>query len=172
LGTFGLATTLYPTGVTGATNRYTDVAVDGQYERRVGSGSITAHAAWIHERQNLDASFAAGTAANRANTLRTFRVDGSYYTPGRVGTTVAYFTTSGDRDTLLYAPGAVSGSGTGSPNSSGLTGELDFLPWLNTRFVLQYVAYTKFNGATRGYDGFGRNASDNNTAYALVWLVF
>jgi hypothetical protein len=172
LGTFGLATTLFPTGVSGATNRYTDVAFDGQYERRIGGGNVTAHAAWIHERQNLDAFFATGAAANRANTLRTFRVDGSYYTAGRVGTTLAYFTTSGDRDTLLYAPGPVTGSRTGSPNSSGLIGELDFLPWLNTRLVLQYVAYTKFNGATSGYDGSGRNASDNNTFYVLAWLVF
>jgi hypothetical protein len=37
------------------------------------------------------------------------------------------------------------------------------MPWLNTRFALQYVAYTKFNGSKLNYDGAGRNASDNNT---------
>ena len=54
-----------------------------------------------------------------------------------------------------------------------LTGaELDYLPWLNTRFTAQYVAYTKFNGASSNYDGSGRGASDNNTLYLLAWLVF
>jgi hypothetical protein len=172
LGTYGLSTTRYPGAVAGATDRYTDVAVDGQYERRVGGGNITGHATWIHERQTLDASFTGGAAANRVNTLQMFKVDGSYYTAGRLGATLAYFGTTGTRDTLLYAPGPLTGSRTGVPNSNGVIGEVDFLPWLNTRLVLQYVAYTKFNGATSGYDGAGRNASDNNTLYLLAWLVF
>ena len=167
VGTYGMSTTLYPTGVTVPTNRYTDVAVDAQYERRVGGGNITAHASWIHENQKLEASFDSSLSANRSNTLKTFKLDGSYYTPGRVGTTLAYFSTTGDADSLLYA-----GSSTHSPNSSGIIGELDFLPWLNTRLTAQYVVYTKFNGARNNYDGSGRNASDNNTLYLLVWLVF
>jgi len=36
-------------------------------------------------------------------------------------------------------------------------------PWLNVRLSLQYVAYLKFNGAHSNYDGFGRDASANNT---------
>jgi hypothetical protein len=172
IGTFGLSTTLYPRGVSGLTDRYVDVAVDAQYERLVAGGNFTAHATWIHETQHLDATFGAGAAANPSNVLRTFRADAALYTAGRVGATLAYFTTSGDADTLLYAPAPVSGSRTGSPNSSGLIGEFDVLPWLNTRLALQYVAYARFNGARNGYDGFGRNASDNNTLYVLVWLVF
>lgn len=167
LGTYGMSTTLYPTNVTGPTNRYTDVAVDAQYERRIGGGNATAHATWIHEKQTLDAFFASGASANPANTLKTFKVDGSYYTPGRVGTTLAYFSTTGDADNLLYPANS-----TGSPNSNGIIGELDFLPWLNTRLTAQYVVYTKFNGARNNYDGAGRNASDNNTLYLLAWLVF
>ncbi len=172
VGTYGMSTRRFPTGIAGLHDRYTDYAFDAQYERKVGGGNATAHATWIHETQDLNATFAAGAAANPSNTLKTFKVDGSYYTAGRVGVTAAYFSTSGNADTLLYAPAAVGGSGTGSPNSNGLIGELDFLPWLNTRFTLQYVAYTKFNGAKNGYDGFGRNASDNNTLYLLAWLVF
>ncbi len=37
---------------------------------------------------------------------------------------------------------------------------------------LQYTIYNKFNGAHSDYDGFGRNASDNNTLYFLIWLAF
>ena len=171
LGTYGMSTTLYPMNVTGPTNRYTDVAVDAQYERRIGGGNATAHATWIHEKQTLDAFFSTGGSANPTNTLKTFKVDGSYYTPGRVGTTLAYFSTTGDADNLLYPANPVTNS-TGSPNSNGIIGELDFLPWLNTRLTAQYVVYTKFNGGRTNYDGAGRNASDNNTLYLLAWLVF
>lgn len=34
------------------------------------------------------------------------------------------------------------------------------------------VAYNKFNGGTRNYDGFGRNTGDNNTLYLLTWVAF
>ncbi len=166
IGTYGLSTTLYPTGVSGPTDRYTDVAFDAQYERRVGHGSITAHTTWIHEAQTLDASVASGNATNSANTLQTFRIDGSYYARGRVGFTLAYFSTSGDPDVLRYP-----GNSAGRPNSNGMIGEFDVLPWLNTRFTLQYIVYDRFNGARSAYDGV-RNASDNNTLYLLAWLVF
>jgi len=66
----------------------------------------------------------------------------------------------------------MSGSATGSPNSRGLLGELDLNLWENVRLVAQYVAYDKFNGAKLNYDGFGRNASDNNTLYVMTWLTF
>ena len=172
VGTYGMSTTLYPTGVTGPTDRYTDVAVDAQYERRVGGGNVTAHTTWIHESQRLNASFDSALVANASNTLKTFKIDGSYYTAGRVGATVAYFSTTGGADNVRYAPAPVVGSRLGSPNSNGIIGELDFLPWLNTRLTAQYVAYTKFNGSSTNYDGSGRNASDNNTLFLLVWLAF
>ncbi len=172
VGTYGMSTTLYPSGVTGPTDRYTDVALDAQYERRVGGGSVTAHTTWIHESQRLNASFDSALVANASNTLKTFKIDGSYYTAGRVGATVAYFSTTGGADNVRYAPAPVVGSRLGSPNSNGIIGELDFLPWLNTRLTAQYVAYTKFNGSSTNYDGSGRNASDNNTLFLLVWLAF
>src|SRR5579884_2113297 len=92
---------------------------------------------------------------------------------GRVGVTLAYIATTGDRDPGLYpADSPVAGSRTGRPDSNSLIGEVDFLPWLNTRFALQYVLYTRFNGAGNDYSGFGRDAADNNTLYGLVWLAF
>jgi len=72
----------------------------------------------------------------------------------------------------VYRPAPVAGSRSGRPNSTGLIGEVDFLPWWNTRFALQYVTYARFNGSHDDYDGFGRSASDNNTLYVLMWLVF
>ena len=171
LGTYGMSARLYPRGVGGITDRYTDVGLDAQYERRVGSarrarpgeqggteGHVTAHASWTGEWQRLDASFAAGRSANLRNTLHDLRIDASYYAPSRVGFTVAYFSVTGSVDDSLYAA-----YGARRPDSDGVIGELDFLPWLNARFTLQYVAYGKFNGSRTG---------DNNTLYLLTWLVF
>jgi hypothetical protein len=172
LGTYGLYARLYPTGVTGATDDYTDIGIDGQYQRRIGPGSLSARGTWIREDQSLDASFEAGTAANPSNTLDSYRLNGTYYLDRGVGITVGYFALSGDADARLYEPGAVDGSRTGRPDSDGFVGQLDFGPWLNTRLALQYTLYNKFNGASTDYDGSGRDASDNNTLYLLAWLVF
>ncbi len=172
VGTYGLSSRLYPTGVTGPTDRFSDLGGDVQYERVVGGGNFVVHATYIHERQTLAATFGAGGSANPANTLNTMRADATLLTASRLGASLGYFTTSGDADTLLYAPTSVTGSATGKPNSSGLTAEVQFMPWLNTRFSLQYVAYQKFNGGTSDYDGAGRSASDNNTIYLLAWFMF
>lgn len=45
-------------------------------------------------------------------------------------------------------------------------------PFVNLKIGLQYVAYTMFNGGTQNYDGFGRNASGNNTAFLYAWMAF
>jgi len=52
------------------------------------------------------------------------------------------------------------------------TDSRSYLPWLNTKLQLQYVGYDKFNGMRTNYDGSGRNASNNNTLYGLIWVNF
>ena len=174
IGTYGLSSQLYPTGVSGPVNRYTDVAVDAQIEQKLGDGAVIGRAAFIHEAQNLRGSLAQSppTAEVLTNTLKTFRASASYVPNLRYGASLGYFLTSGGTDAVLYAPGGITGSGTGSPNSSGLLGEFTFNPWQNTRLGAQYVAYQKFNGARSNYDAAGRNAGDNNTLYLYVWLAF
>jgi hypothetical protein len=172
VGTIGMSSSLYPEGVTGLRNRFTDIAFDTQYERRIGMGNLTAHAIWLHERQKLDADFDSGAAENPTNTLKTLRIDASAFTASRIGVTLGYFSTSGSADATRFPAEAVTGSANGSPKSSGVIGELSAYPWLNTRFSLEYVAYNKFNGAKTNYDGLGRNAGDNNTLFLLAWLAF
>ena len=83
------------------------------------------------------------------------------------------FQTKGDADTGLYAPGnAVTGSANGKPDSKGIRVEAMYTPWENTRFALQYTAYSKFNGDKTNYDGLGRSAKDNNTLYLLSWFMW
>jgi hypothetical protein len=84
---------------------------------------------------------------------------------------LGYFSTGGTADPLLYPANAVFGSATGSPETRGWTAELDYLPWQNVKFGLQYTAYSRCNGGRSNYDGFGRNASDNDTVYLFAWLV-
>ena len=45
-------------------------------------------------------------------------------------------------------------------------------PWVNLKLGVQYTLYTQFNGGTSNYDGFGRDASDNNALYVFAWLIF
>jgi hypothetical protein len=174
VGTLGLSTSMYPTGIAGSRNRFTDIGFDSQYELPVGEGkgNVRAHALYLHEKQRLDADVESGVAANATNTLNTFRIDASVYTAARMGLTAGYFTTTGTTDPLRYPAGTLTGSATGSPNSNGFIIELSALPWLNTRFEIQYVIYNKFNGASTNYDGAGRNAKDNNTLYLLSWVAF
>ena len=173
VGTYGMQVKQYPEGVAGPTDRFRDIAFDAQYQVESGPTLVALHGTWIGESQTLDATAGAGGADNVVDHLRTLRADGSLFWPQRrLGATLGFFTTSGDADAGLYPAAAVSGSGTGSPNSTGLIGQFDFNPWLNTRFSAQYVWYGKFNGASTNYDGSGRNASANNTLYLVAWLVF
>lgn len=175
IGTFGFAAQLYPAGVTGPVNRYTDAALDAQVERRVGSGQamVIGRATYIHEKQQLDATFGAGESANLNDNVSTARANVSLLPNLRFAATLGYFQTSGTTDATLYAPNAFTGSRTGSPNTSGFVAELQHNPWQNTRFGLQYVFYSKFNGAGTAYDvAGGRSASDNNTLYVYTWLAF
>ncbi len=78
----------------------------------------------------------------------------------------------GKSDSLLYAPAPVTGSSSGSPDSRGFIFEADYLPRDNIKVSLQYIVYDKFNGGRSNYDGSGRDASDNNTLYLVLWLTF
>ena len=70
----------------------------------------------------------------------------------------------------LYGTDAAGNART--PNSTGYIVELDYLPIQNVRLMFQYTGYNKFDGAKNNYDGNGRNASDNNTAFFNVWVAF
>lgn len=172
LGTYGIAASLFPAGVIGPVNRYNDFAIDAQFESKIGSSHANAHGSWVRENQHLDATFAADGSANPTNTLKELRLDAGIITPARVGLTLGYFAITGTTDPVLYVRAPVQGSASGSPNSAGAIGEVSIMPWLNTRFALQYVAYNKFNGAQLNYDGFGRNANDNNVLYLHAWIAF
>jgi len=170
IGTYGISAKLFPSGVSGMTDNYTDIAVDAQYEQKIGNSAVAAHAYWIGENQKLNATFADGGSDHETVKLNTFRINGNFYPGQHFGFSLGYLATFGDTDSTLYAPDPITGSREGKPNTNALVAEVDFLPWLNAKLSLQYVMYSKFNGASDDYDGFGRDASDNNTIYISTAL--
>lgn len=66
----------------------------------------------------------------------------------------------------------MTGFANNKPDSKGWIAELDWVPYENTKFALQYTMYNKFNGGDTNYDGMGRDAKDNNTLYLLSWINF
>jgi hypothetical protein len=184
VGTVGLITRIFPEKPSdipnlqetrGPSNRFTDIAVDAQYQFIGKKHIVTAQSIWITEYQRLQASFAHGDTTNTQNRLNTYKLNLNYYYRtsnwGTIGGTGAFFTTWGTKDDTLYAPDRGEGSRTGKPNSNGFILEASYLPWNYTKITVQYTIYNKFNGAATNYDGFHRNASDNNTVYCLVWFV-
>lgn len=178
VGAYGISADLEPgAGVTpavpltGPTNNYNDMAADLQYEKAFGDGdtSLAIHSTYIHENQKLNAKFAAGEASKADNKLDTFRVDGTFIYKREYSGSLGYFSTTGSTDALLYP---TTTNITNKPDSSGYTGELAYMPWLNTKLAVDYTVYNKFDGSSTNYDGTGRNANNNNTLYIYAWLIF
>ena len=160
-----------PAPLAGATDRFTDIAGDIQYQFIGEDHLFTALATYINERQSFDESFAqGGLVTNSSDSLKTLKLTGEYSYQRRIGGSVGYFSTTGSTDALLYSQSA--GSVLNKPDTRGYVAEIDYLPWLNLKLQLQYIRYTKFNGSTDNYDGAGRNASDNDTLYLLSWINF
>ena len=182
LGLVGMLAHLHPDRLPGATDDYRDLGLDASYQFLGNRSNIfTVNADYIHEHQDLNGSWLAGYAAQPGHALDSIQMDGSYFFHESYGVTLGWFDNTGTRDNILYAPASDSGSRTGKPDSSGTTLELDwtpfgrddswFAPWANVRIGLQYVAYSKFNGSSGNYDGYGRNASANNTLYLVFSTI-
>ncbi len=149
VGAYGMNAKLYPgngLALSGATDRYNDVALDTQYEYINDQNIYSVTSTYIKEDQTLDAS-SPGTNPS----FKTFRVAGNYYYQRKYGASLGYYSTTG--------------SGSLGDDQAAWTGELDWLPYQNTRLALQYTAFNKFGGMST-------NASDNNTLYLLGWINF
>lgn len=169
VGLFGLNADLHAGYDPGPTDKYRDIGLDASYQFLGNRKNIyTANAAYIHERRDLD-----NTDPGSKVDLDRFDLAGSWHYDHTYGLTLGLFDIRGDSNTDLYG---------GSPDTRGYTIQADWTPfgkenswgapWANVRLGLQYTGYTKFNGASKNYDGSGRDASDNNTLYGFVWAAF
>lgn len=64
------------------------------------------------------------------------------------------------------------GNLSGDPATRGWTLEAFWTPIQYLRLGALYTAYSKFNGASNNYNGFGRNASDNNSIFVYAWFAY
>ena len=177
LGTFGMYAQLFPdANKSKGSDSYTDVGLDAQYQYTGERDNVTARFSLIQEFQDLNASAALGAADNTSNTLRSLNTSVAYTYDSTIGLTAGAMHIWGNRDATLY------GTPDGSPDSTALTLQADWLPfnktpwtfypWFNPRLSAQYVHYFQFDGSTGNVDGAGRNASDNDTLFLLMTLTF
>lgn len=166
VGTFAFNTNIYPdnTVQSGPTIQYRDRGVDAQYQYLLDPHTVTAQFSYI--RETINDGVLTGIATNPSNTLNQLRVKGSYIYQAKYGGSLTYFGTTGTPDSTLYASAAV------NPNTHGWSPEIFFNPIQNIRIGLQYYAYSEFDGAKTNYDGNGRNARDNNTAFLYLWGAY
>jgi len=130
-------------------------------------------------------------ASSSTDVLRLLRTKASYTWRATYGASLSYFDLSGTSNTLNQSSGydpltgtitsdasaaapstRVNGNLTGNPRTLGETLEAYWLPWQNLRVGAQYTFYQRYNGSARNYDGFGRNAADNDSLFVYAWLSY
>ncbi len=161
LGAFGIEPNLFNSGISGNIDKIKDLGIDFQYEHNLAFGAVTFHSSLIQEKESREIL----RKIYNKYYFNSLKVDANLYLKNGLGFTGGYFYTVGTRDTRID-------SWSKKPDSNGFIGQIEYLPWYNTKFALQYVAYNKFDGTVLNYDSEMRNALDNNTLYLVVWLNF
>jgi hypothetical protein len=200
VGAFGLNAKVYPDAMdpTGPTNNYRDRGFDAQYQYILDPHAFTATASYIREHVDYADSLANqpnpfdpdGTLGlpltNASDTLKMFRAKASYVYQAKYGASLSYFDVTGSTNsalqssafdpenpgTLLDGSQGVTGNLSGNPATRGWTTEVFWIPVQYARVGVQYSIFNKFNGASSNYDGFGRNAKDNNTLFLYFWGAY
>lgn len=180
-----------------AYERVSTVGIDSQYQYLLAPHTFTMQLVYQQQKTNyakdtlaqggpdfynLDGSHVAGP--NPSDTVKIFRAKVSYVYRATYGAALAFFDQTSTTNTLNQSSG-YDNTGQISPDSTPTTGDLSgnlgmrgftleafWLPIQYMRIGLQYTAYNKYNGARTNYDGFGRNASDNNTLFLYVWGAY
>ena len=128
---------------------------------------------------------------NAVDTTHLLRAKLTYVYRARYGGSLAFFNLTGSANTASqssgYDPGTltitsdpaalapsvrVNGNLSGNPGIRGWTYEAFWTPTQYLRFGAQYTAYGRYNGASQNYDGFGRNARDNNSLFLYLWAAY
>jgi hypothetical protein len=145
-------------------------------------------------RQPVSFVDAAGNAlplTNSEDSTTVWRAKFTYVYQARYGGSLGLFNLTGTTDTALQTSGfdpatlsitsdptagapslRVNGNLSGSPDTRGWTLEAFWTPVQYLRVGLQYTAYNRYNGASSNYDGFGRDARDNNSLFLYLWGAY
>jgi hypothetical protein len=201
VGTSGMLARVYDdpldTSDSATVHKFTDVGVDAQYQYLLDPHAVTAQLAYMRNHVRYSAASLADPAApfldstgaatlpdiNAADTNHVLRAKFSYVYQAKYGGALGFFNLTGTTNTasqtagydatgtLTRADGAASNL-SGNPATRGATLEAFWMPIQYLRIGAQYTAYSRFNGASTNYDGFGRNARDNNTLFLYTWLAY
>ena len=200
VGALGMTTTQYNDPVvrdSGDTDKFRDLGFDAQYQYLLDPHAITAQVSYIRERVHYGPSHnssnaseffdATGTISQRNfnddDTLKFMRAKVSYAYHAKYGGSLAYFNITGNVNSMnqttgyddtgeLLPAGSHTGNLSGSPDTRGLVSEVFWTPIQYVRVGAQFTAFSKFNGTSTNYDGFGRNAKDNNSLFLYVWAAY
>jgi len=180
VGTYGMHMRSTPNTITGADgsslpqDSYTDWAVDTQIDQTLFRKDVLSfRATYIRENNNLLGALNQQLASQGSHHLNTVQANAEYHFGNKYAGTFGWFNTTGTPDVGLFQPGtAVTGNLNGDPRSAGYIANFSVWPWQNLQLAAQYTGYTRFNGGNVNYDGFGRNASANNTVYLDIKFLF
>jgi hypothetical protein len=168
IGVLGMQTDFLPGGIANASarspvtaNQFEDGGVDWMYQYITDKHMATLLGAYTHEKVNNNSLFVGSNFSNNTDFLDQLSMTAEYYYKRRYGGLVNFVNTTGTTDPLNG----------GSPNNQYWVFELDYMPWLNTKFILQYDLYTVVDGAQNPY-GIGAKPSNNNTAVVGLWTAF
>ena len=163
-------------------HHFRDIGIDAQYQYLLDPHTFTVQAAYMRDHHRVpgfladqpvdDVNGNALSNTNATDNTNVFRAKGSYIWQAKYGTSLAFFNQTGTKDSALYDPTRVGGNVSSSPAVRGWTTEVFWTPVQYLRLGVQYTVYDKYNGASHNYDGFGRNASDNNSLFFYVWGAY
>lgn len=161
----------------GPGNRYLDVGGDWQYQYIGDNNIFTLAGHYMHENNNINPAFVTyGLNTNTTDTLDEFVMTASYYYQRRFGGYVSFVSHTGTNDPNQYCGlsslGGSAAGCTGSPNNQYEVFEFDYMPWLNTKFILQYDLYNRVASNQNPFYGYAPKASDNNTIVGGLWMAF
>jgi len=174
VGTSGMYTKFTPSLIAGQTvdpgfiNRYLDVSVDGQYQYNGQHYNVSFLARYTHETQENDPGLVPTFFSNSVDHLNALNVTATYYYNRHYGGLINFNRTTGTSDSTFYG-------GNGSPGNQYEVFELDWLPWFNFRFMLQYNVYQVVNNNQNPFillQASHPKASDNNTWDLGLWMDF
>lgn len=185
VGGYGFQANVFPLYEKSAgTDSYTEYNIDSNYTYMMDQDNMfMGMFRYTHDNMAMNASKALSFSKNSSNYLNSVMLMGMWTYQQTYSLSFVWNYMTGSADTTLYGSGnAITGSLNGSPKTNSFLVELDYTPfgkgtfrtdpYLNLRFSLQYWAYTEFNGASRNYDGAGRNPEANNTLYFVGNLMF
>jgi len=174
IGTSGMYTKFTPSLIMGQTvdpgfiNRYLDVSFDAQYQYNGQHNNFSFLARYTHETQENDPGLVPNYFSNSDDHLDQWNVTATYFYNRHYGGLINFVRTTGTSDATFYG-------GNGSPGNQYEVFELDYLPWFNFRFMLQYNVYQVVNNNQNPFillNASHPKASDNNTWVLGLWMDF